>query len=32
VEVHVSHLKKKLGPKTAKRIVNVLGHGYKFAE
>ena len=32
VEVHVSHLKKKLGPKTAKRIVNVLGHGYKFEE
>jgi DNA-binding response OmpR family regulator len=32
VEVHISHLKKKLGPKTAKRIVNVLGHGYKFEE
>lgn len=32
VEVHVSHLKKKLGPKIAKRIVNVLGHGYKFEE
>lgn len=32
VEVHVSHLKKKLGYKTAKHIVNVLGHGYKFEE
>lgn len=30
VEVHVAHLRKKLGPKTAKRIVNVMGHGYKF--
>ncbi len=30
VEVHISHLRKKLGPKAAKRIVNVLGHGYKF--
>ena len=30
VEVHVSHLRKKLGLKHAKRIVNVTGHGYKF--
>src|ERR1039457_3215878 len=30
VEVHVSHLRKKLGPALAKRVVNVLGHGYKF--
>ena len=30
VEVHVSHLRKKLGPALAKRIVNVPGHGYKF--
>ena len=30
VEVHVSHLRKKLGPKLAKRVVNVPGHGYKF--
>ncbi len=30
VEVHVSHLRKKLGPKAAKHIVNVLGHGYRF--
>ncbi len=30
VEVHVSHLRKKLGPKLGKLIVNVLGHGYKF--
>ena len=30
VEVHVSHLRKKLGPKTGKHIVSVLGHGYKF--
>ena len=29
VEVHVSRLRKKLGPKFAKRIVNVIGHGYK---
>ncbi|MEW6582940.1 MAG: response regulator transcription factor [Actinomycetota bacterium] len=29
VEVHVSHLRKKLGPKLGKRIVNVVGHGYK---
>lgn len=32
VEVHVSHLRKKLGPKTEKHIVNVIGHGYKFVE
>ncbi|MHB2025065.1 MAG: response regulator transcription factor [Elusimicrobiota bacterium] len=32
VEVHVSHLRKKIGPKAAKHIVNVLGHGYKFEE
>jgi DNA-binding response OmpR family regulator len=30
VEVHVSHLRKKLGPKLGKRIVNIIGHGYKF--
>lgn len=30
VEVHVSHLRKKLGPKHARYIVNVPGHGYKF--
>lgn len=32
VEVHVSRLRKKLGPKTEKHIVNVIGHGYKFVE
>ena len=32
VEVHVSHLRKKVGPKVGKHIVNVLGHGYKFEE
>jgi DNA-binding response OmpR family regulator len=32
VEVHVSHLRKKLGAKLAKHIVNVAGHGYKFNE
>lgn len=32
VEVHISHLRKKLGPRIAKRIVNVLGHGYKFED
>ncbi len=32
VEVHVSHLRKKLGPKLGKRIVNLVGHGYKFEE
>ncbi|MEK7384643.1 MAG: response regulator transcription factor [Elusimicrobiota bacterium] len=30
VEVHVSHLRKKLGPQIAKRLVNVHGRGYKF--
>ena len=30
VEVHVSHLRKKLGPKLAKRLTNLTGHGYKF--
>ncbi|MBI5209805.1 MAG: response regulator transcription factor [Elusimicrobia bacterium] len=30
VEVHVSHLRGKLGPKLGKRIVTVTGHGYKF--
>ena len=30
VEVHVCHLRKKLGPKLAKHIVAVTGHGYKF--
>jgi len=30
VEVHVSHLRKKLGPVLAKRLVNVHGRGYKF--
>jgi DNA-binding response OmpR family regulator len=30
VEVHVYHLRKKLGPKLAKRIVNIPGLGYKF--
>jgi DNA-binding response OmpR family regulator len=29
VEVHVSHLRKKLGAKLGKRVVNVVGHGYK---
>lgn len=32
VEVHVFHLRKKLGPRLAKRIVNLAGHGYKFKE
>ncbi|MBI3549104.1 MAG: response regulator transcription factor [Elusimicrobia bacterium] len=32
VEVHISHLRKKLGPKLGKRIVNSFGHGYKFEE
>ncbi|MBI5882061.1 MAG: response regulator transcription factor [Elusimicrobia bacterium] len=32
VEVHVCHLRKKLGPGLAKRIVAVLGHGYKFED
>ncbi|MBI5242754.1 MAG: response regulator transcription factor [Elusimicrobia bacterium] len=30
VEVHVCHLRKKLGPRLAKRLVAVIGHGYKF--
>jgi len=30
VEVHVSHLRRKLGPRLAKRVVNIIGHGYKF--
>lgn len=30
VEVHVSHLRKKLGSKIGKHIVSVIGHGYKF--
>lgn len=30
VEVHVSHLRKKLGPQIAKRLLNVHGRGYKF--
>ena len=30
VEVHVYHLRKKLGPKLGKRIVNMHGLGYKF--
>jgi two-component system phosphate regulon response regulator PhoB len=30
VEVHISHLRKKLGPKLAKHITNLTGHGYKF--
>lgn len=30
VEVHISHLRKKLGPKFAKRITSLTGHGYKF--
>lgn len=30
VEVHVSHLRKKLGPALGKRLVNVHGRGYKF--
>jgi DNA-binding response OmpR family regulator len=29
VEVHVSHLRKKLGPKSGKRLVSVTGYGYK---
>ena len=32
VEVHVYHLRKKLGAKLAKHIVNFLGRGYKFDE
>lgn len=30
VEVHISHLRTKLGPRMAKRIINLTGHGYKF--
>jgi DNA-binding response OmpR family regulator len=30
VEVHVSHLRKKLGARHSRHIVNVPGHGYKF--
>jgi DNA-binding response OmpR family regulator len=30
VEVHVHYLRRKLGPALAKRIVTVVGHGYKF--
>jgi DNA-binding response OmpR family regulator len=32
VEVHISHLRKKLGPKIAKHIINLKGIGYKFEE
>ncbi|MFC1679976.1 response regulator transcription factor [Elusimicrobiota bacterium] len=32
VETHISHLRKKLGPKVAKRIANVRGCGYKFGD
>ncbi len=32
VEVHVSHLRTKLGPKFAKHLVKVIGIGYKFEE
>ena len=30
VEIHIYHLRKKLGSKLAKRIKNLTGHGYKF--
>lgn len=30
VEVHISHLRTKLGRKLGSRIVSVLGHGYRF--
>lgn len=30
LQVHVSSLRKKLGPKLGKRIVSVTGHGYRF--
>jgi len=30
VEVHICHLRKKLGPKLSKRLVAIIGHGYKF--
>ncbi len=29
VEVHISHLRQKLGPRAASRLVSVTGHGYK---
>ena len=32
VEVHISHLRKKLGPKLGTHIVNVTGYGYKFED
>ncbi len=32
VEVHISHLRKKIGPKLAAHITNITGHGYKFEE
>lgn len=32
VEVHISHLRKKLGPKVGKNIINLKGIGYKFEE
>jgi DNA-binding response OmpR family regulator len=32
VEVHVSHLRKKLGTGLGRRIINLPGHGYKFEE
>ncbi|MBI4249287.1 MAG: hypothetical protein A3G41_00065 [Elusimicrobia bacterium RIFCSPLOWO2_12_FULL_59_9] len=32
VEVHISRLRKKLGPAVAKHIVSMTGHGYKFEE
>lgn len=30
LQVHVSSLRKKLGPKLGKRIISVTGHGYRF--
>jgi DNA-binding response OmpR family regulator len=32
VEVHICHLRQKLGPKLAKRLVSVIGRGYKFED
>jgi len=32
VETHVSRLRKKLGPKVSKHIVNVRGYGYRFED
>ncbi len=32
VEVHISHLRKKLGPRVGKSIVNLKGIGYKFED